>query len=143
MAIPPGGYPAAIEPPSNGVYPGTQQKSKPCKKTKPTTTKRQSSRRFEMANTFYGGIETSGLSQSAIMAWLILWLRTDATTGLVRISYETLARKIALHERQAKRLVRELLERGFMELVSRGGTMKHTANEYRLHPVPLSKGGTK
>ena len=93
-----------------------------------------------MANAFYEKVDSSNLSRSAVAAWLVLWLRTDAKTGLVKMSHQTLARKIRMQERQGKRIIRELLEGGYLDIVERTGAERWKCNTYRLHPIPAKKG---
>ena len=107
-----------------------------------TTSKRQSCRRFQTANEFYSQIEASGLGPAAVAAWLVLWLRTDAKSGLVHLSYGTLAAKVGLKKRRTIKVVAESMARGFVELNTRG-TAAHVCNSYRLNPNPASKGVRK
>jgi hypothetical protein len=127
---------------ANGHVPAKAvEQYKPASKTKraPKTAKRQSSHPFRIANEFYRGIEASGLKHSAVSAWLILWLRTDSKTGLVRMSLQTLATKIGIQRRQCKNIVRDLVNRGFLETIEKGGPKGWKCNTYRVHPTPAEK----
>ena len=88
-----------------------------------------------------GAIEA--LSPSARHLWLWLWSYVDSRSGTARVSYETLAEKMGLKARMAKYLVKELLDRGFLEVATQGGPKRQSANTYRLHPIPASKGPLK
>jgi hypothetical protein len=135
--IPVGEEPAAYGGPGPRISTnGKTHEAKPAKGAKRSTSKRQSYQRFQIANEFYSGIEASGLNPTAVAAWLILWLRTDAKSQCVKMSYATLGRKIGLQERQAKRVAQELIQSGYLEVVARGGPKEWTVNTYRVIPCP-------
>jgi hypothetical protein len=143
--VPIGGYEPWVDPDAPANNNGTgdahvsalRPKPRPPKGKRAGTTKRQSAGRFQAANDFYNGLDTCNLSRSALAAWLILWQRTDAETGLVRMSHQTLARKIRMQERQGKRIVQELVDAGYLEIVHRAGTERWKCNTYRVCPTPV------
>jgi hypothetical protein len=65
----------------------------------------------------------------------------DVKTGTARASGKLLAEKLGLNVRQTWYLIEELIRKGFIERVKRGGPTRHAANVYRLIPEPSKKKG--
>ena len=107
---------------------------------RPATTKRQSTRRFQVLNFtatrhFRRGLHCSTLCR---LIWLLIWSFVDAKTGVAVISYQALASKAGLKTRQTQKIVRELLDCGYLELTKQGGPKMWAVNHYRVHSAPAS-----
>jgi Helix-turn-helix domain len=118
--------------------PQTQTASKPPSKGKGKPPKRK--RAFHPFATFNAfrdyGANKAGLSPSQRFVWVVIWSHIDAQSGLARISYQTLAEKCGLQERQTKNVVASLLELGFLEVVQKGSAIGRTSNAYRVFSAP-------
>ena len=82
-------------------------------------------------------------SWTAIALWVECWNRDQRNGKPFHATMATLAQRLGVDERCAKRAMRELVRRGLVEQVSRGSGYARTANEYRIPnalPKPPLKG---
>lgn len=77
-----------------------------------------------------GHIDRMGRSEALL--WLMLWRFEDRKTGLVRVSMGTMAKLMGMSRRSVVTLISSLTEQGYLNRVTRGSSVDHSANVYRL-----------
>ena len=90
---------------------------------------------FAGFNAFRDG-GAGNLAPTECYVWPVIWSHIDGQSGLARISYQTLADKSGLGERQAKRVVQTLMDWGYLQLVERGSAKRWACNVYRVFSAP-------
>jgi DNA-binding MarR family transcriptional regulator len=73
-----------------------------------------------------------GLPRATALTWLVLW--RDTRDGIARTSMVDIADCVGCDERSAKRAVRQLVDKGLVEVVRRGGKWRGVST-YRVTPV--------
>jgi hypothetical protein len=65
--------------------------------------------------------------------WETLWDYTDADTGLVSLSFNTLAELVGCNLRNARRALKSLIGKGLAKQVKKGNNLTHQASVYRVY----------
>jgi hypothetical protein len=95
--------------------------------------------RFQEINAFAQATQRK-LSRSELGVWLVLWTRTDAKTGLAKVSLNTMARETGCSQRMAQYAVKSLIKKGLLERVSKGSNLTNTPSVYRTHATMKDEG---
>lgn len=100
-------------------------------KTKGSDNRRKASDRFAVLNNFID-FTMQGLRRNEIAVWLILY--RDSRDGIAQTSQADMARRAGASDRTVRRVLTQLISRGLLTVVHRGG-MNRGCSRYRVSPL--------
>ena len=109
------------------LYP--EDETKP-PKSKPKANKHKG--RFAEINAFTAASQRE-LSRSQIAVWLVLWTKTDAKTGLAKVSLTAMANEAGCSRRAAIDAIKDLEQKRLVKQVSRGSNLTNEPSVYKTY----------
>ncbi len=92
------------------------------------TNQRNTGNRFGILNDFVD-FAAGELTRSSILVWLVLY--RDTRNGIAKTSQAAIARRVKISERTVRYAINDLIGRGFLTLVYRGG-INDGPSKYRV-----------